>query len=221
MSNLYKNIVALCESKGITGGKMCTDIGISKGLLTDLKKGRRSGVSAVTAQKIAAYFGVSVGYLLGKEEIAPKTTLNLQLFASDDIPKDMLPIKTKKLPLLGEVACGDPKYADEHYEAYISADEDIQADFCLRAKGDSMINARIFDGDILFVKSQTMVDDGEIAVIRIEDETTVKRVYYDKENNVITLVPENPTFKPMRYEGEQLDHIAILGKVVSGQYPIE
>ena len=68
MSILYKNIVALCEEKGIKGGKMCTDTGISKGLLTDLKMGRRSGVSAATAQKIASYFNVSVGYLLGEEE---------------------------------------------------------------------------------------------------------------------------------------------------------
>ena len=65
---LYKNIVALCEEKGIKGGKMCADTGISKGLLTDLKMGRRSGVSASTAQKIASYFNVSVGYLLGEEE---------------------------------------------------------------------------------------------------------------------------------------------------------
>ena len=68
MGNLYENIIALCESKGIKGGKMCTDTGISKGLLTDLKMGRRTGVSAVTAQKIATYFGVSVGYLLGEED---------------------------------------------------------------------------------------------------------------------------------------------------------
>lgn len=68
MATLYENIIALCESRGIKGGKMCTDTGISKGLLTDLKMGRRTGVSAVTAQKIASYFGVSVGYLLGEEE---------------------------------------------------------------------------------------------------------------------------------------------------------
>jgi transcriptional regulator with XRE-family HTH domain len=68
MGNLYDTILALCESRGIKGGKMCTDIGISKGLLTDLKMGRRTGVSAVTAQKIANYFDVSVGYLLGEEE---------------------------------------------------------------------------------------------------------------------------------------------------------
>lgn len=75
MGTLYDNIIALCESRGIKGGKMCSDTGISKGLLTDLKMGRRTGVSAVTAQKIASYFGVSVGYLLGEEtEKAPATT---------------------------------------------------------------------------------------------------------------------------------------------------
>ena len=67
MGTLYENIMDLCEKRGIKGGKMCTDIGISKGLLTDLKMGRRTGISAVTAQKIASYFGVSVGYLLGEE----------------------------------------------------------------------------------------------------------------------------------------------------------
>lgn len=68
MGTLYERIAELCESKGIKGGKMCTDLKISKGLLTDLKMGRRTGISAVTAQKIADYFGVTVGYLLGQEE---------------------------------------------------------------------------------------------------------------------------------------------------------
>ncbi len=74
MGDLYNNIIALCESKGIKGGKMCSDVGISKGLLTDLKMGRRTGVSAVTAQKIASYFNVSVGYLLGEDEKKEKST---------------------------------------------------------------------------------------------------------------------------------------------------
>ena len=76
MSNLYEIIIALCDEKGIKGGKMCTDTGISKGLLTDLKMGRRTGVSAATAQKIASYFGVSVGYLLGEEEKTATTNGN-------------------------------------------------------------------------------------------------------------------------------------------------
>ncbi len=68
MSTLYETIMALCQSRGIKGARLCSDLGISKGLLTDLKMGRRSGISAVTAQKIAGYFGVSVGYLLGQED---------------------------------------------------------------------------------------------------------------------------------------------------------
>ena len=76
MGNLYETIIALCNEKGIKGGKMCTDTGISKGLLTDLKMGRRTGVSAATAQKIASYFGVSVGYLLGEEEKKETATEN-------------------------------------------------------------------------------------------------------------------------------------------------
>lgn len=76
MGNLYETIIALCNEKGIKGGKMCTDTGISKGLLTDLKMGRRTGVSAKTAQKIASYFGVSVGYLLGEEQKKETATEN-------------------------------------------------------------------------------------------------------------------------------------------------
>lgn len=74
MGTLYENIIALCDEKGIKGGKMCTDIGMSKGILTDLKMGRQSGISAANAQKIASYFGVSVGYLLGEEDKKEKPT---------------------------------------------------------------------------------------------------------------------------------------------------
>lgn len=74
MSILYKNIISLCEERGIKGGKMCTDIGMSKGILTDLKMGRQTGISAANAQKIANYFGVSVGYLLGEEDKKEKPT---------------------------------------------------------------------------------------------------------------------------------------------------
>jgi transcriptional regulator with XRE-family HTH domain len=76
LGTLYENIISLCEEKGIKGGKMCTDLGISKGMLTDLKMGRQAGISAANAQKIAAYFGVSVGYLLGEEEKEEKPTVN-------------------------------------------------------------------------------------------------------------------------------------------------
>lgn len=74
MGTLYENIISLCDERGIKGGKMCTDIGMSKGILTDLKMGRQSGISAANAQKIASYFDVSVGYLLGEEDKKEKPT---------------------------------------------------------------------------------------------------------------------------------------------------
>ena len=68
MNELYSRIIGLCNEKGIKGGKMCTDLGISKSILTDMKMGRKIGMSATNAQKIASYLGVSVGYLLGEAE---------------------------------------------------------------------------------------------------------------------------------------------------------
>lgn len=77
MGTLYERIISLCDAKGIKGGKMCTDLGISKGTLTDLKMGRQTGISASKAQKIAAYFNVSVGYLLGEEDIKKEQTTEI------------------------------------------------------------------------------------------------------------------------------------------------
>ena len=156
-----------------------------------------------TLVKLAEFFNVSVDYLLGRE--------TNDIYASIGA----MPVKKIKLPVLGNVACGEPIYANEDLEGYVYINEDIGADFCLHAKGDSMVNARIFDGDTLFVKKQDMVDDGEIAVVLIEGEATVKRVYYDRENNTITFMPENPAYKPMRYNGEELNNIRILGKVIA------
>lgn len=134
---------------------------------------------------------------------------------------NLFPIETKKFPLLGNIACGKPIFADEQFEAYVEAGANIKADFCLRAKGDSMIGARIYDGDIIFIHKQEMVDDGEIAAVLIDDEATLKRVYYDQENNVIQLFAENPQYKTMRFVGEELNHIRILGKAVALQTDIK
>ena len=134
---------------------------------------------------------------------------------------NLFPIETKKFPLLGNIACGKPIFPDEQFEAYVEAGANIKADFCLRAKGDSMIGARIYDGDIVFIHKQEMVDDGEIAAVLIDDEATLKRVYYDQENNVIQLFAENPQYKTMRFVGEELNHIRILGKAVALQTDIK
>jgi repressor LexA len=127
---------------------------------------------------------------------------------------NVMPIKTKKLPILGSIACGEPIYAAEERESYLSVDGDINADFCLRAKGDSMVGARINDGDIVFIRSQSSVDNGEIAAVVIEDEATLKRVYYYPNEGKLVLSPENPRYAPLVYVGDELNSIKILGKAV-------
>lgn len=171
---------------------------MNKSTLSRYENGLQEPMYTVVVN-LAKLFGVSVDYLSGAKE---------SIFSISGINH----IETKKYPLEGEIACGEPIYANKEYEAYIEASADIDADFCLKAKGDSMINARIFDGDVVFIKSQPDVENGEIAAIRIGDEVTLKRVY--KYSNRIELRAENPLYSPLNYEGTELDQIQILGKAV-------
>ncbi len=136
--------------------------------------------------------------------------------SANQIPQfdNIYPINFKKVPMLGEIACGEPIWANEEYGEYVDVDEDLDVDFCLRAKGDSMRDARILDGDIVYIKKMPMVDNGDIAAVVIDNEATLKRVYYKQEENELTLVAANPSYEPMTSRGEQLDHIHILGKAI-------
>lgn len=120
--------------------------------------------------------------------------------------------KMKKVPLLGTIACGEPILAEDNIEDYIKMPESVNGTFALRCKGDSMINARIFNGDIVYIREQPDVENGEIAAVLIDNEATLKRVY--KYENRIELRPENPTHKVMNFENEELNNIRILGKAV-------
>lgn len=122
-----------------------------------------------------------------------------------------------KLPMLGKVACGEPIFADEDRESYIMVGTDIGADFCLQCQGDSMINARIHDGDIVFVKKTDIVENGEIAVVIIDDEATLKRFFYYREQNLVILKPENPKYQDIILTGEQLNQVRVIGRAVAFQ----
>ena len=108
MGTLYENIIALCSERGIKGGKLCTDIGMSKGILTDLKMGRQTGISAANAQKIASYFGVSVGYLLGEEEKDIKKEQPTEIDGLSDELKELIEnvkgLPADKIQMLLQVA---------------------------------------------------------------------------------------------------------------------
>ncbi len=133
---------------------------------------------------------------------------------------NIIPIpKMKKVPLLGTIACGEPILAQENIDAYINMPEDVGCSFALRCKGDSMINARIFDGDIVYIREQPDVENGQIAAVLIDNEATLKKVY--KYPNRIELRPENPTMKPLEYEGEDMNKVRILGKAVYFLSPVQ
>ena len=165
---------------------------------------------------IADALDTTPAYIMGWNE--PNQKLDAEKLKFFD---NIIPISTKRFPLLGDIACGKPIVANEEKELYVEAGAGIQADFCLRARGDSMIGARIYDGDIVFIQQQDMVDDGEIAAVIIDDEATLKRVYYDQEAGVLQLFAENPQYKTMRFSGEELDHIRIIGKAVAFQSDIK
>lgn len=117
------------------------------------------------------------------------------------------------VPLVGEIAAGTPILAKQNIERFFHLDKSIKADFCLRVKGDSMINAGIFEGDIVFIKKQECLENGEIGAVQVENmetEATLKRIYMDSKS--ITLQAENPKYPPMVFtEG----NIRILGKLVA------
>lgn len=159
-------------------------------------------------QALADYFGVLKSELVDDPE--PQTSIYEKY-------TNILPITTKKIPLLGEIACGEPIYAEQDLESYVEVGADIHADFALRAKGDSMTGARINDGDLVFIRKQDIVNDGEIAAVIIDDEATLKRVYFHKDINAVELRAENPTYKSLIYAGPELDQIHILGKAIAFQ----
>lgn len=162
---------------------------------------------------LALALNVSEVWLMGYDvPITKETSDNVNNLISHY--NNISPIRLKKFPMLGEIACGEPIWADEDRESYVMADMDIKADFCLTAKGDSMINARIYDGDIVFIRHQPVVNNGEIAAVIIDNEATLKRVYYYPEQNKLVLNPENPAYEPLVYINEELSTIRILGKAV-------
>ena len=119
----------------------------------------------------------------------------------------------RKIPLIGTISCGAPILATQNIEEYVSIPKNISADFVLTCKGDSMINARIFDGDVVYIRQQPTVDSGEIAAVLIDNEATLKRVQLFDDH--IILQPENPMYKPLAFWGEEMNTVRILGKAVA------
>lgn len=194
----------LREKKGISQTALANIIGVSRSTIGMYEAGLREP-DFETFEAIADYFNVSMDYLHGKVS-NPSDSLAL--------PDNIIPMPVmRRIPLLGTIACGNPILAQENVEGEVDIPEHIHADFALRCKGDSMINARIFDGDIVYIRQQPMVEDGEIAAVLVNDEATLKRVHlYDDH---IVLEAENPTCRPITLWEEDMNTVYILGKAVA------
>ncbi len=151
---------------------------------------------AATLVAIAKFYNVSVDYLLGRPELP------------------LMPMPAmRRIPLLGSIACGEPILAQENLEGEALVPENVTADFALRCKGDSMAGARIFNGDVVYIRQQETVENGQIAAVLIDDEATLKRVHLYPDH--IVLSPENPMYKPLAYWAEDMNRVRILGLAVA------
>lgn len=199
------------EQLGLSQDELAKKLGYSsRSTINKIEK----EINDITQSKIVAFadaLETTPAFLMGWED---EEGIEKQPYDEFD---NIYKIATQKLPLLGEIACGQPIYADEDRESYVLAGADIKADFCLKCKGDSMINARINDGDIVFIRKQDIVNNGEIAAIIIDEEATLKRFYYYKEQNMVILRPENSKYEDIVLVGEQLERVKVLGKAVAFQ----
>ncbi len=202
---LSNKLKELRKEKKLTLEDLAQKLGTSRQTIHRYETGKITNIPPEKVETLALALGTTPADLMGWGDSVTPAYENIR------------PIIKKKLPILGEIACGEPIYAEEEYESFASGEGKLDADFCLIAKGDSMIGARIFDGDIVFIKSQNTVDNGEIAAVIINDEATLKRVYYYPDEQKLILTPENPKYAPLVYIGGELDNINIIGKAVAFQ----
>ena len=208
MPKFSERLRKLRTERGISQQALANSLGdISKSSINMYERGEREpGLEMLEA--IADFFNVDMDFLLGKSNIPNKARSGV--FFHDNIIQ--MP-EMRKIPLIGCIACGAPILAEEHIEDYIDIPKHIHADFALTCKGDSMINARIFDGDIVYIRKQDTVENGEIAAVLIEDEATLKRVRLFDDH--ISLDPENPQYRPIVYWGDEMNSVRIIGKAVA------
>lgn len=199
--NLYERIEDLCKSKKISINKMCGIASISSSVLYDIKSGRKTDLNRKTAEKIAAALEISVDELYGTEK-------------SSHLPEGFMPLpQTKKVPRLGVISCGDPINSEENFDGYDDVPEHIVCDFTLKCEGDSMIGARINDGDLVYIRQQSTVENGQIAAVLIDGtEKLLKRVYINDDS--VILQAENPAYPPKVFSKEDMNRVSIIGKAV-------
>ena len=195
----------LRKQAGLTLDELAERVGTSKQTIHRYENGIITNVPPRKIESLASALGTTPQELMGWDD-EPATDY-----------KNVMPVSVKQLPVLGDIACGMPIYAEQRHESFVSVAEGLDADFCLKARGDSMVGARIFDGDVVFIRSQSTVENGEIAAVILGDEATLKRVYYYPNEGKLVLSPENPRYAPLVFVGRELENVKIIGKAVAFQ----
>lgn len=205
MATLYDRIKSRRTELGLTVEELAHKMGYKdKSSISKIENGKAD----IPQSKIAAFadaLETTPAYLMGwEEQPQPK---------KPTIPPGFEPMpKMKKIPLIGAIACGEPITAEQNIEKMVDVPENIRCDFSLTCHGDSMVDAGIHDKDVVYIRIQPEVENGEIAAVRIDGEATLKRVYYNP--GTLTLMPANPAYAPMVYTGPQLEEVHIEGKAV-------
>lgn len=204
------HIRELREAKGINMKEAAKSLNMPYTTYVNYEKGLREPTSEVLIQ-IADFFGTTIDYLVGRKSDA---SLRSSTLPETIVAPNLMPMpEMRKIPLVGTIACGEPILAEENIEEYISIPKHLAGDFALSCKGDSMINARIFDGDIVYIRQQDTVENGEIAAVLIDGEATLKRIKLLPDR--IILEPENPLYDPFVFRNEEMNNVRILGKAVA------
>ena len=208
MSEIYKRIKSRRLELGWTTDELAKRMGYKdRSSISKIENGK-ADIPQSKVKEFAEVLDTSVSWLIGidGEEDKPAP-------ASRPIPPGFEPMpKMKKIPLIGSIACGTPILAEQNIEKLVDVPEHIRCDFSLTCHGDSMVDAGIHDRDVVYIRIQPEVENGEIAAVRIGEEATLKRVYYTP--GTLTLMPANPTYAPMVYTGPQLNDVHIEGKAV-------
>lgn len=208
MSNFASVMKRLRIERGITQEQLASLLKVSRSTIGMYETGSREP-DFETCEAIADIFNVDMDYLMGRSNVERKHPIT----PPTTVPPGFEPLpRMVKKPLIGDIACGQPITAEQNVADYVDVPETVHCDFCLRCHGDSMVDAGIQDNDVVYIRVQPQVEDGEIAAVRIGGEATLKRVYYDGQS--LTLMPANSSYRPKTYSGPELENIRIEGKAV-------
>ena len=199
-------IKSLRKEKKMTLEELANAVGTSRQTIHRYESGVISNVPRDKVEALAKALETSPAELMGWESEKKIPSFN-----------NIMPLSPHRLPLLGGISCGQPTFAEQEYECYVSLVDGPHADFCLRAEGDSMEGAGIYDGDVVLIRAQSSVDNGAVAAVIINDEATLKRVYYYPEDSKLILSPENNKYAPLVYSGDELKEVKILGQAIAFQ----